>query len=81
MASSSKTKNLNLPQFSPQDKPSFLTDINPAFQSIDDAFTQTAAIVPDDGELGITAADFDRLYIGKDGIVRYKARSTNAPSS
>lgn len=78
MSSSSKTKNLNLPQFSPQDKPSFLTDINPAFQSIDDAFTQTAPTVPEDSELGITAADYDRLYIGEDNIVRYKPRSTNA---
>lgn len=36
MGSSTKTANLNLPQFGPSDKPTWQGDVTQAFKSIDD---------------------------------------------
>ena len=72
MASTNKTKNLKLSQFAAGDKPSFISDYSADMAKIDNAFTEVAPPVPDDQNLGLTAAQLDRLYIDKSGIVRCK---------
>lgn len=72
MASTSKTKNLKLSQFEAGDKPSFISDYSADMAKIDNAFTAVAPPIPDDGNLGLTATQLDRLYIDTSGIVRCK---------
>ena len=72
MASTNKTKNLQLSQFEPGDKPSFISDYSSDMAKIDKAFTEVAPPVPLDSALGLTATQLDRLYIDSSGIVRCK---------
>jgi hypothetical protein len=72
MTSSAKTTNLKLSKFAPGDKPSWLTDYNADMQAIDNAFTTTAPIIPADDQLGLTAAQYDRLWVDASGVVRVK---------
>ena len=72
MASTNKTKNLQLSQFEAGDKPSFISDYSSDMAKIDNAFTAVAPPVPPDSGLGLTATQLDRLYIDSSGIVRCK---------
>ena len=72
MASSTKTTNLHLSQFGASDKPSFLTDYNADMAAIDTAFTSTAPTVPADTALGLTAKQYDRMWVDPQGMVRVK---------
>ena len=72
MTSTNKTKNLKLSQFTPEDKPSFISDYSADMAKIDNAFAETAPPVPAESELGLTAAQLDRLYVDTSGIVRCK---------
>ena len=41
----------------------------------DAKYAPKSVTAPEDGTLGITAGDFDRLFIDSDNIVRFKPRS------
>lgn len=52
----------------------FMT-VNPTKEQSDAKYAPKAATAPADGALGITAGDFDRLFIDSNNIVRFSPRT------
>ena len=76
MSHSNYTDNYNLPQFAPTDKPAWLTDINDAFEAIDetmrdidDKATNAASDIEDiEGQLPTTTATANAAKAGVDNL-------------